>query len=477
VQVKSWLRRFSLFMFLVMMSSAIIPHALAGDDATGKGKKGSTTGGDDSTNDGNDAKAGDKTSKPGSDADTSKTGFDEGTYAQATALTYRSMQEAAAMIASKAALTITFKGSDGNLKTESTNTIVIFDQTTFAAIGEYRIVEPQTRLLNEGLCQAEKDSGLSGGNQLLGVDPIGVAGSAVDVIEKVLKLMQTETTFKGSAVNVTDAALITEVAARLKDRQVFYPGQYLLPAIESNKLDALLAKANRVCEISTQNSIEGDLVLQVIALGLIQTQAQKNYDTLSSALARVRAMVSEKSAPTTEEEKKKLADAQAEQALAGLKLPGKSVTAAQQRAATLKEYLDSSAAFLKIMQSTDSKGQTALARLATAQTLDNKVDKPTTQVLVLKWLSAGAVNKNRKNLFFLGSRNYFAGGATVLYEYFDFNQRLLASGTITSTARYVHDTDFEKNRFDGTVRCLDLARSVKTDDAPNACPAGSGTRK
>jgi hypothetical protein len=77
---------------------------------------------------------------------------------------------------------------------------------------------------------------------------------------------------------------------------------------------------------------------------------------------------------------------------------------------------------------------------------------------MVKWLRAGALTKTRKNLFFLGARTYYGPGATALYEYYDHEQRLEKSGTVTATARYVHDTTFDKGIFNGTVRCLQASR-------------------
>ena len=118
---------------------------------------GSTTGGDQSASgdeSGDDTSGGTKDKTGSKDApktddkskgDTSKTGFDDGTYAEATAITYKAMQSIAADIAAKG------KNIGG---TPKANTYVVFDPTTFATIAQYRITFPQIVLTRNSFCDA-----------------------------------------------------------------------------------------------------------------------------------------------------------------------------------------------------------------------------------------------------------------------------------------------------------------------------------
>jgi hypothetical protein len=511
----------------ILLLSAITSTALH-PQSTKKGSSGdqsSSTGDQSGADVTNDGSGGTKDKTSGKDAsksddkskgDTSKTGFDDGTYAEATAITYKAMQSIGSGIAAK--------------RNTTANTFVVFDPTTFANIAQYRIQFPQIVLLRKSLCGAltimdkeinnEKKARqeanqvitrptFGAGASLAGLSP---AGQIVDLAQKVLTMMQTTTTIAGASVNVTDEALVTEVAASLHklntDLAVYYPGEFLLPDIGESDINKAM-NANW-CQDAPDLGQSHHIVAEVVRLGVARQEAATRYQLLTAALDKYNSAVTpsakkantDQTAPTdktvqTDKDKKKkkpngTAGASPAPAPAASDATQTHEPTVQEKKdaldqffaetgftdtvkatgyqTNLKSYMDAYDALLTSLATPDTKGQTMFSRLVIAERLDS-ILKPSpipdpndatktipspvvVNVVIVKWLRAGALNKTRKNLFFLGQRNYYAGGATALYEYFDGDQKMLASGTITETSPYVHDKDFDKKK---SVTMIDLA--------------------
>lgn len=480
----------------------------SGSEGTDASSGGSNTGGNDAS------KSADK-----SKGDTSKTGFDDGTYAEATAITYKAMQSIASGIAAK--------------RTTTADTVVVFDPVTFANIAQYRIQFPQVVLLRTSLCgtltnmddekaaekklrdQAAKQGivkpSVGAESSLTGLSP---AGQIVDLAQKVLTMMQTTTTIAGASVNVTDESLVSEVAASLHKANdglaVYYPGEFLLPEMDETEINS--AMTDSWCAGGQPLGQAHHIVAEVVRLGVARQEAASRYQLLTAALDKYNAVVNSsankanpgqadqpnKADPTDNTKKNKVPTRQAGTAQAPAQAPAASEanqthmpTAQEKKDAldkfyaetgftdvvkatgfqtNLKSYMDAYDALLTSLAAPDTKGQTMFSRLVIAERLDsilketpvkdpkdaNKTVTPVVNVVIVKWLRAGALNKTRRNLFFLGQRNYYAGGATALYEYFDNNQKMLASGTITKTSPYVHDKDFDNKNKNLNVELINL---------------------
>jgi len=528
------------FLLLLVITSTTI-HAQSTKSKKGSSGDQSASNGDQSgsgDSGGTDDGSGDKKSKAGSGdgsdkngdkskGDTSKTGFDDGTYAEATAISYKAMQSIAEGIASKAS--------------KAANAFVVFDPTTFANIAQYRIQFPQIVLLRTSLCgtlhnmDAEKRKEkkereeatqeivkpLAGeGASLAGLSP---AGQIVDLTQKVLTMMQTTTTITGASVNVTDEALVAEVATRLtkltQAPAVYYPGEFLLPDIGETEINS--AMTDGWCQNAPELGAAHHIVAEVVRLGVAREEAAGRYQLLTAALDRYNMIINPSTKKTNTDQAAQPNQAGQEDKTKKKKKPNGAggappaqapapaapegnqprVPTAQEKAdalkeffaetgftdtvkatgyqANLKSYMDAYDALLASLATPDTKGQTTFSRLVIAERLDSILEPPGTpdpkdatktirstivvNVVIVKWLRAGALNKTRKNLFFLGQRNYYAGGATGLYEYFDGEQKMLASGTITETSPYVHDKDFDNKEKDKRIEMIDLsAEKAKT---------------
>jgi hypothetical protein len=540
VQPAPLLRIISALLISSLTATTVHPAATK-TKKSGSGDQSSSGGDQSSSGDGSDDSSGGKKDKSGggdaskggdsSKGDTSKTGFDDGTYAEATAITYKAMQSIAAGIAAKG------KNTDGTAKA---NTYVVFDPTTFANIAQYRITFPQVVLLRTSFCSVFEDietekqkekpkeippdnqKGYGAANTGGGLD-LSPAGQIVDLAQKVLTMMQTTTTIAGASVNVTDEALVSEVANQLANSptkpSVYFPGEFLLPDVDEASIQIAISNG---CKDAPALGTSHHIVAEVVRVGVAREKAAQEYQLLSAALDKYNLVVNpapkktdappatpahqpSHPAPNTASHngKPKLGAQGVEQpAAAAADLDKKPQPTEEEKAAALKAFfsdtgftstikatgfqtnlkahMDAYDALLTSLAATDSKGQSIFSRLVIAERLDailklptktNSQDKTTgsdlkantnesvepegpVNVVVVKWLRAGALNKTRKNLFFLGQRNYYAGGATGLYEYYGGDQKMYASGTITATSSYVHDKDFDKKKI---VTMIDLA--------------------
>jgi hypothetical protein len=501
-------------LFLAAITSTTVYPQTTKNEKGSSGDLGSSTGdqpGSDGTDDGSGgSKAGAKDASKNDDkskGDTSKTGFDDGTYAEATAITYKAMQSIATVIADK--------------RNKTADTFVVFDPVTFANIAQYRIQFPQVVMLRTSLCgtltamdnekaaetavrdrnatqEAVKPGAVGAGSSSASLSP---AGQIVDLAQKVLTMMQTTTTIAGASVNITDEALVSEVAAGIHQAAgslaVYYPGEFLLPDMDEIEINS--AMTDPFCAGGQPLGQAHHIVAEIVRLGVARQEAANRYQLLTAALDKYNSIVNPsakkanteqpKQADPKDKTKNKGRGANGAAAAPAPAAPAASETAqphvptAQEKKdaldqfygdtgftnvaqatgyqANLKSYMDAYDALLTSLATPDAKGQTMFSKLVIAERLDailketafkdakNNTVTPVVNVVIVKWLRAGALNKTRKNLFFLGQRNYYAGGATALYEYFDDNQKMLASGTITETSPYVHDKDFdnkEKNK-------------------------------
>jgi hypothetical protein len=501
--------------------------ALNASDAQTKPKKATgtsdQTGSDDATDTSSDAKTDKSASSKDGDkakADTSKTGFDDGTYAQATAISYKAMQSIAESIAKK--------------KDQDIKTFVVFDPVTFANIAQYRITFPQVVLLRTNFCDAlteydkatkklgqptgytpEEASGASQSDSSGsgGIPALTPAGQIVDLAQKVLTMLQTTTTIAGASVNVTDEALVAEVASKLADTDisVYYPGEFLLPELGDNEIGPAMKDG---CSGAPDFEHSLHIVPEIIRLGVARAKAAQRYQMVTAALDKYNAVVNPPAKkndtdagaqnnqtntsanPNTAKKDKKpklgAGGAPAAAPAPATNQANEHQPTDQEKAEALKKFheetgfkdivtatgfqtnlkacMDTYDALLTSLAVTDPKGQSLFSKLVIAERLNAILKASTTSdtkdkskpvgpvsVVIVKWLRAGALNKTRKNLFFLGQRNYYAGGATALYEYFDGTQRVLASGTITETSPYVHDKDFDKGKM-GKVVDLSAAK-------------------
>jgi hypothetical protein len=509
------IRLATIFLLTAVTANAVYSQSTKSKkSSTGdQGASASDQSGGDGTDDGSGS-TGDKSGGKGatkSDAkstgDTSKTGFDDGTYAEATAITYKAMQSIAAGVAAK--------------RDPAVKAFIVFDPTSFANIAQYRIQFPQVVLLRKSLCgalanmdkeikaekKARQDANQVIPRQTYGADAslpgLSPAGQIVDLAQKVLTMMQTTTTITGASVNVTDEALVADVAANLHkldpNLTIYYPGEFLLPDIGESDINT--AMNADWCQNAPDLGASHHIVAEVVRLGVARQEAATRYQLLTAALDKYNTAMtanpkraSADQATSTDgtgtigkDKKKKQPTGTAGASPAPTTTASDATqtngpTAQEKKDAldqfftdtgftdavkatgyqtNLKSYMDAYDALLTSLSTPDTKAQTMFSRLVIAERLDSilrpspvpdptdatkTIPSPVVNVLIVKWLRAGALNKTRKNLFFLGQRNYYAGGATALYVYFDSDQKMLASGTITNTSPYVHDKDFDKKK-------------------------------
>ena len=174
-------------------------------------------------------------------------------------------------------------------RNKTADTFVVFDPVTFANIAQYRIQSPQVLMLRTSLCgaltkmddekAAEKGAraqnatqevvrpeAVGAGSSLAGLSP---AGQIVDLAQKVLTMMQTTTTIAGASVNITDEALVSEVAAGLHQANgslaVYYPGEFLLPDMDEIEINS--AMTDPFCAGGQPLGQAHHIVAEIVRLG------------------------------------------------------------------------------------------------------------------------------------------------------------------------------------------------------------------